>query len=178
MIISLTENQLNQVQYFINKLNKKHNKDNFFVGACGEIAVHNYGVFNNIYKNLFGNLLINSILKPTNIADNGYDLILQSYTNPYIKIIAQIKTIKKDTNGKNLLLSKKLYDSQLNYYNNIPQDIFILVKQLSKSTYDILGYITRYDAINYYIEDVPVNGCYNINLKYLTKFENINLLFS
>lgn len=177
MIVSLSENQLNQVQDFVNNLSGNKNKDNFYVGACGEIAVNNYGIASNVYKNLYGYILSDSILKKTNKADNGCDLILQSTKNPYIKITAQVKTIRKDTNGKNLLLSKKLYDPSLNYYNNIPQDVFILVKQLSNSTYDILGYITHDNAVKHYIEDKPVKDCYNINIQYLTPFEEFKHLF-
>lgn len=176
MIVSLSENQLNQVQSYIDTLDASKNKDNYFVGKCGEVAVHNYGLITKTFKNFYGYELFESILNNIHKADLGHDLILQSLTNRYAKVFAQVKTVVCE-NGRNLLLDQRLYNDKLEYYNGIPQDIFIMVKKLSMSTYDVVGFIEYDDAISVYKKDFPVKGCYNIDEKHLQPIEDIRVLF-
>ena len=175
MTVSLSENQLSQIESFCNTLPGTKNRDNFFIGKCGEVAFHNFGIQTKLFKNFYGEDLFNSVLKNDGHADLGHDYIMQSMQHPFVRIFAQIKTTPRLENA-NLILSKDLYDGKLNYYNGIPQDIFVFIRMLSRSTYDIVGYIDRQKAIEVYTEDKPVSGCYCINEKKLNPIETLVLL--
>lgn len=139
--------------------------------------MHNYGYATKSYSNLCGFDLYKSVLSDPKHADIGADLVLQSEEKPYARLFAQVKTITSDR-GTNLLLSKSLYDEKLDYYNDIPQDVFIVVRKLSESTYDILGFITKADAFKHYVEDKPVKGCYCIDTMWLRPIEELKGLLS
>lgn len=173
MKVTLTETQLKLIQDYVEALNSSKNKDNYFIGKCGEVAVLNYGNVSGLFCNFYGNDLTKSILQDSGYADNGYDVVMQSKLHPYIRLLAQVKTTASK-NGNNLLLDKKLYDPKLVYYNNLPQDVFILVKQIDLSTYDILGFILHDDAVKCYKADFPVKGCYCIDRRKLKPIEQLN----
>lgn len=171
--VSLTENQLNQVNSFIENLGSGKNKNNYRLGVCGEIAFHNYGLNEKIFNNFYGDDLFNSILMDKKEADAGHDFIAQSINNKFVKLFVQIKTTSL-MNGHNIPLSKSLYNAKLEYYNGIPQDIYVFVRKLSESTYDILGFITHENAVNCYVADRPILGCYCIHEKYLRPIEELS----
>lgn len=173
MKVTLTETQLKLIWDYVEALNSSKSKDNYFIGKCGEVAVLNYGNASGLFCNFYGNDLTKSVLQDNSHADNGYDLVMQSRLHPHIRLLAQVKTTASK-NGNNLLLDKKLYDPKLVYYNNLPQDVFILVKQIDLSAYDILGFILHDDAVKCYKADFPVKGCYCIDRRKLKPIEQLN----
>lgn len=175
MIISITEDQLYSISSYANTWdNTKHDINNIRLGKCGEVAFHNYIENSKVFSNFYGNILCDSILKETNKPDNGYDFILQSKINKYVRIFTQIKTISGE-HCHNIPLDKEKYDNKtFTYYTGNRQDIFILIRKLSESTYDILGFITTCEALRYYKEDVPVKDCYCIHEKYLHPIEELD----
>lgn len=177
MTVDLTETQIMQVRQFVAQLGPSKSKENFFAGKCGEVAVHNCGYMTKMYRNFYGFDLYKSVLSDPLHADSGADLVLQSEEKPYVRLFAQVKTVVS-SRGTNLILSKSLYDAKLDYYNEIPQDVFIVVRMLSTSTYDVLGFITKADAASHYVEDKPVKGCYCIDMKWLKPIEDLKLLLA
>lgn len=148
MLQEISKSQFNDIVSYVMSLENK-NFQNYLLGKCGEVAFHNFINTYDLFDNFYRDDLNEPILKPLNHADDGYDCkIISKVSNRVFNV--QIKTTTSNPKNKNIILNKKLYNSKLDYYTKIPQDIFIFIKHISGLTYDI-------------------NNYYNLSLSYLDK---------
>lgn len=172
MFQEISKSQFNDIVSYVMSLENK-NFQNYLLGKCGEVAFHNFINTYDLFDNFYRDDLNESILKPLNHADDGYDCkIISKVSNRVFNV--QIKTTTSNPKNKNIILNKKLYNSKLDYYTKIPQDIFIFIKHISGLTYDIKGFITKENAIKVKIKDKPILGCYSINEQYLLPMNYFN----
>lgn len=173
-IVSLSEDQIKQVQHYVSNVKDKfRDKETLFRHKCGEIAFLNYGLEEKLFRTPGSQDLCDTVLS---LEHNGFShgLVVEfggffDELN-YTRVFADVHTV--DMSYGYLPLHKDEYDCYLNRDNCFEPDIFVLVKQLSMSTYELSKFILKSVACNVVYHDFPTK--YLIKDTDMNTFENIH----